>query len=670
MIGVYYYPEQWPEDQWERDIQNIKKMGMKHIHMSEFAWIHLEPEQGRYNFTWLDSAIGLAEKNSLDVILCTPTATPPIWMSHNHPDSLMVRETGRRVTHGSRAHRCVNSPVFNNFAESITKKIGNRYGKMTCVRGWQLDNEIGHYGNAPCFCPHCLIKYREYLEEKYQDIQTMNKAWGGDFWSQNHQNFDQVQFPNAESLPYLPNEHALLDFKRFFSISLSRFLNRQEQILRKTIHKNAWITHNFMKDDPFHYPGHLKKGLDLYTLTIYPVAGIFTGEPGREIHRIGDSVNIAFSQDLMRSYNGRWGIMEQQPGQVNWGPCNLRPWPGSTRLWLWTAIAHGAEILDTYRYRQPLSGAEQYHEGIVGTDGVTPTRGGQDFTQVAHELDRLDEHLTQPGTTKQLKAGFICDWDSFTALSIHPQSVRFDPNQSIQHFYGAIKKSGFDIEFIHKESAPNPEIYPVVCIALVDFTDDSHISRWKHYIKKGGHLIVSLRTATRNTNGHFPEMTYGERITSLTGAVISGYDVMPEGHQGNIRLNRSGVTITWDTWADQYKPDKSSRITAEFSDQFYKGEAAAFKKAMGKGTVTVIGFDQKEGIETLISESLHEEFKDLVTLPENTLFRIRGSLGIFLNYSDNEVTIPGSLYQNAKIISGTSRTEAAGVTLIQYKTDG
>lgn len=642
-------------------------MGMKHIHLAEFSWIQLEPEQDKYNFAWLDKAVDLAEKNGLDVILCTPTATPPIWMSHNYPETLMVRKNGRRVTHGSRAHRCVNSIKFNSFANSITEKIGKRYGKRKIVRGWQLDNEVGHYANAPCFCPCCLEAFRDYLKQKYKTIASLNRAWGGDFWSQNHQDFNQVQFPNEESLSYIPNEHALLDFNRFFSCSLSRFLERQAQILRKYINKDAWITHNFMKDDHFHFPGHLKEKLDLYTLTIYPVAGQYTGEKKKELHRIGDSANIAFHHDLMRSFNGRWGIMEQQPGQVNWGPCNLRPWPGSTRLWLWTAIAHGAEILDTYRYRQPLSGAEQYHEGMTGPDGITLSRGGEDFVQVADELQTYGSYLSDQPVYQQKRAAIMMDWDSLMALSIHPQSDQFDPYASYLKYYQVIKKLGFNVDILHSNAGIDPDIYPVLCTGLMDLVDEEQISIWNSYVKNGGHLIVTLRTATRNPDGHFPETPYGQRITDLTGALISGYDVLPEGHKGTILLNHSNETITWTTWAEQYKPDESSMVLAEFSDQFYQGEPAAFKKRLGSGSITCIGFDQKEGIEKLISESLREEVPGLVNLPPNTLFRISGSLGVFLNYNDCQVAIPKSLHQDGDIIVGSSHVEAAGVAIIKYK---
>jgi beta-galactosidase len=110
-IGVYYYPEQWPREQWERDLKNIKKLGFEFTHFAEFAWTYMEPEEGKYDFKWLDDALAIAEKEGLKVILCTPTPTPPAWMGEKYPEIYLVDASGRRREHGNRAnhwHRYVH----------------------------------------------------------------------------------------------------------------------------------------------------------------------------------------------------------------------------------------------------------------------------------------------------------------------------------------------------------------------------------------------------------------------------------------------------------------------------------------------------------------------------------------------------------------------------------
>ncbi|BHH84524.1 beta-galactosidase [Desulforhopalus sp. 52FAK] len=670
MIGVYYYPEQWPEAQWERDIQNISKCGMKHIHLAEFSWIHLQPNEDEFDFHWLNRAIDLADKHNLKVVLCTPTATPPIWMTKNHPEILMVKETGARVTHGSRAHRCVNSEKFRMFSERIATEMAKRYGQHPAVIGWQIDNEIGHYENGGCYCNSCQQKFTHFLKNKYKNIEELNKNWAGDFWSQNYQSFEQIELPNAYALPYLPNEHALLDFKRFFSLSLSDYLEDQSEILRKHINEKMWITHNFMKDDPHHFAGHVKSGLDLYTLTIYPVAGLYHGQQGRELHRIGDPYNIAFNHDKTRSHNGRWGIMEQQPGQVNWGPHNVRPYPGSTRLWLWTAIAHGAEFLDTYRYRQPLGGSEQYHEGITTLDGVGLSPGGQDFIKTAEELQSLEELLNSEKTGTachtQNRIALCIDWDSLTALSIHPQSELFSPHQCLEYFYRGCKRLGLEVDIIYPENIEQIFSYELTCVVLVDLASDHFVDTISRYVAEGGHTILSPRNFSRLTNGHFPEIEYSQRFEQLTGCVFQGYDVMIPGHKGKIDLPADSKSITWQAWAEQVLPPDNSEIFALHADQFYQGQTASFTMKKGKGRISYIGFAEKEGVATLMERYIKYTFPKSPVLPDNTLFTRQGFLGFFLNYNDHGVTLPAEILKNGKLLLGERQVGPADLAIVQY----
>ena len=79
-IGVYYYPEAWPSNQWARDIANIKSMGLEFVHMGEFAWVFMEPREGEYSFDWLERNVQLCAGQGLKVVLCTPSPAPPIWL--------------------------------------------------------------------------------------------------------------------------------------------------------------------------------------------------------------------------------------------------------------------------------------------------------------------------------------------------------------------------------------------------------------------------------------------------------------------------------------------------------------------------------------------------------------------------------------------------------------
>lgn len=668
MIGTYYYPEQWPAEEWAVDFQRMRAMGLRHVHMAEFAWAHLEPQEGRFDFDWLDKAVHLADQNDLNIILCTPTAAPPVWMAETYPETLMVRGDGRRVNHGSRAQRCVNVPDFNRLAEGISTELARRYGHHPRVIGWQLDNEIGHYENAPCYCPACETAFRRYLEEGYGDITILNRAWGGDFWSQNYQSFDQIPLPNPKALPHMPNEHALLDFRRFYSLSIARFLERQAALLRQHIRASAWITHNFVADDPFVFPRHVRQGLDLFTLTLYPVSGKFQGEPGTGQFRIGDPTAIAFHHDFTRAHNGRWGVMEQQPGQVNWGPYNCRPLPGAVRLWLWTAIAHGAELLDTYRFRQPRYGCEQYHEGLVQLDGEHLSAGGDAFARVAAELAELAPLWKAPAAREMGRAAILYDWDSLTALGIHPQTIDFDPVSAWRRYYRVLKQLGFEVDVLAPGQAASLSPYEVVCVPFVDLADDDWLASWQTYAEQGGHLVVSARTATRDRNGHFPKCRYGQRLMDLTGGRLVGYDVLPKGHTGRIETS-DGDAHRWHIWGEQWQAPARATSLATYTDQFYAGACAAFQISVGQGSISLIGVDAGGLTETLVQRAIQRRLPDCQSLPAHCLYHTRGRLGIFLNYSDRTVAVPAHLHGNRPIRTGALRTPPADVCVWQLTPD-
>jgi beta-galactosidase len=232
-IGAYYYPEAWPENQWARDMANMRKMGMEFVHMGDFAWAFMEPEEGKYQFDWLEKNVALAAQNGLKVILCTPTAAPPVWLARKHPEALMVDATGRRMNHGGRTQGDWSSPVFRDYAAKITTELAKRFGNDKRVWGWQLDNELSHYEKQYSYSQGATLSFRGWLRAKYVTIDKLNADWGTAFWSMVYQNFDQIEIPNQLEHPALPNPHAQLDFSRWFAEDAADYLRMQAGLLRK-----------------------------------------------------------------------------------------------------------------------------------------------------------------------------------------------------------------------------------------------------------------------------------------------------------------------------------------------------------------------------------------------------------------------------------------------------
>ena len=372
-VGVYYYPEHWPEGEWDRDFANIERLGFEFVHMGEFAWAFMEPEEGRFDFAWLDHAVELAARHRLKVILCTPTPTPPAWMAEKYPDIFLVGEDGRRREHGSRGNNALADPTYLRLTERVVTELARRYGRNPAVWGWQLDNEPGA---PPDYSPSAQAAFREWLRARYKTVDVLNREWGAAFWSLRYNSFDQVRAPNPSML-YGVSPHALLDFRRFTANQTANFLNWQAALLRRHISPSHFITTNYISTTGGSDPRR-SNDLDFISYTMYPVGG---GRGlGEEGFRLGWPDGIAFANAFYKNIKGVTGVMELQPGQVNWARINPQPEPGVVRMWLWHAFAGGLSFACNYRYRQPLYGSELYHYGIVRTDGVTPSPGGLQYS--------------------------------------------------------------------------------------------------------------------------------------------------------------------------------------------------------------------------------------------------------------------------------------------------
>ena len=594
-VGAYYYPEAWPENQWARDMANMRKMGMEFVHMGDFAWAFMEPEEGKYEFDWLEKNVALAAQNGLKVILCTPTAAPPIWISRKHPEALMVDAAGRRMNHGGRAHGDWSSPVYRDYASKIVTELAKRFGNDKRVWGWQLDNELSHYEKQYSYSKDATVHFRAWLKEKYGSIDRLNADWGTAFWSMVYRNFDQIEIPNQLEHPALPNPHAQLDFSRWFAAEAADYLRMQAGLLRKYGSDQQWITTNFMAMHPDVNPLLSSKDLDVFTWTHYPVHGDEFAENGPLGFRLGSGAVQSFMHDFLRPVNGLSGLMELQPGQVNWGAINPWPQPGAIHMWILRAFGAGARIVATYRYRQPLIGNEQYHKGLVETDGVTLSPGGREYAEAMADVVKLRASYRadakEPAGYAKRRTAFLINFDNRWDIDIHKQTTRWDTVAHWMKYYRGLKSMMAPVDVVSEDR--DLSAYPFVVAPAYQLVDHALVAKWKAYAENGGHLVLTARSGQKDRRGHFPETLWVERLYGLIGAKLPFYDLLPGTIEGHVSAD--GVRYAWGSWADVLEPQEGTDTLATYADQFYAGKAAAVTHKVGKGTVTYIGVDTTTG---------------------------------------------------------------------------
>jgi beta-galactosidase len=655
-IGVYYYPEQWPETEWDRDFGKMAELGFEFTHFAEFAWAFLEPADGKFEFTWLDRAIELASKHGLKVILCTPTPCPPAWMGLKYPEIYLVGGDGRRLEHGTRANGSLANDVFVRYTKRIVVELGRRYGKDPRVWGWQLDNEP----SAPYdYSPSARAKFQAWLKDKYGTIETMNKAWGGNFWSTKYDSFEQVLIPN-ESLfgEDALSPHALLDFRRFTADTQAGFLNLQRDVLRGLVRPEQWITTNYINDIESADPRRADR-LDFASFTIYPVRGEKNlGELG---FRLGSPYRLAFAADFYRSIKGVTGVMELQPGQVNWAPINPQPQPGVVRMWLWHAFAGGCSFACTYRFRQPRYGSELYHAGIVGPDGVTPSRGGLEYALVATEMKKIrelyDPKAGLPARLAARKTAILCSHDVMWDLDIHKQTALWDTWDHRFKLMAAAKSLGAPVDYVGEDDDFGR--YPFLIAPAYQLVEAALVEKWRRYSEAGGHLILTCRTGQKDKNGQLREAPWAGIVAPLIGADVEMFDCLLADARGRVRMGSAGYE--WNRWADVLRPHAGTETLAAYVDQFYAGKAAVVTRTLGRGTVTYIGVDTLEG--KLERDVLHTVYLragvEIENYPPGVYVEWRDGFSVAVNYSSAKFSVPVQL--GSILVSGSNPVPPASV---------
>jgi beta-galactosidase len=443
-LGVCYYPEHWPEEWWATDAKRMADLGLTWVRIGEFAWSRMEPTPGTYDWAWLDRAIDTLGKAGLQVVLGTPTATPPRWMIDRHPDMLAVDAQGRVRGFGSRRHYDFSHQGYRTECAKIVTAMAERYGKNPHVAAWQTDNEYACHDTVLSYSPAALKAFRDWCAQRYQSPDALNRAWGNIFWSMEYSSFNDIGLPNLTVTEANPAH--VMAFRRFASDEVAAFNRIQTTIIRK--HSAAPIAHNYMGNitDFDHF--QVGADLDIASWDSYPLGFlsdrlVMPADHKRRFVRQGDPDFQAFHHDLYRAVGrGRWWIMEQQPGPVNWAPWNADPLPGMARLWAWEAFAHGAEAVCYFRWRQAPFAQEQQHAGLLRPDSQ-PAQAFAEAGQVAQELAAMRD-----AGTARADVGLVFDYHSAWAWATQPQGRDFDYFRLVFHIYRGLRRAGLNVDVL------------------------------------------------------------------------------------------------------------------------------------------------------------------------------------------------------------------------------
>lgn len=627
-MGVDYYPEHWDEEMWEPDVRLMSETGVKVVRVAEFAWSRLEPKEGEYDFGWLDRALDLFHRYGIRVVIGTPTATPPRWLTHRYPDVLPVWADGSIYHAGVRGHRCFNSPSLRKYGVRIVGRLAAHYASHPAVIGWQTDNE---FGMLDCHCPSCDTAFREWTKQKYGSLEAVNRAWGTVVWSGEYSEWEELTVPYGGS-PH-QNPSMLLDFQRFQWDSVAAFQREQIEVLRRDCPQH-FITHNFHS-----YPQRLDQyavgaDLDVASFDYYP-----NTSPSKQATT---PYSGALSLDVTRGIKRRnFWIMEQLSGPPGcWMPMWRTPYPGLIRAYAWQAIARGADTVVHFRWRSATIGAEQYWHGLIDHSNV-PGRRFAEFAGLCEEVNGLAGKLK--GTQPQSEAAILYSHEQQAALRIQPQAEGFDYYENIKQYHRALTKLGIGCDVI---SAGEPlDGYKLVIAPSLYVLDGETAARLAAFAAGGGTLILTTRSGVKDVNNQCVMMPLPGLLSACAGVRVEEYD--PLGTEEQTIVNAQGEAYAAEQWCDMLAPDTAEPV-AWYGGDFYAGVPAVTRNVYGTGEVYYLGThaDERFWSELLERVSDGQGIRRFPGLPEGVQASVRkGEQGtvlflLNLNRSPQDVDLP------------------------------
>jgi beta-galactosidase len=619
----------------------MRETGLHCVRIGEFAWSRIEPQRNRFDWDWYDRAIETLAGAGLELILGTPTATPPKWLVDAHPEILALDAEGRPRRFGSRRHYCFSSLVYRQEAARITEALGERYGRHPAVRAWQTDNEYGCHDTILSYSPAAADGFRNWLKQRYGSIAALNTAWGTVFWSQEYDSFEAVDPPNLTVTEANPTHR--LDYMRFASDEVVIFNRQQVEILRR-LSPGRDIVHNFMGffTDFDHHA--VSADLDVATWDSYPLGFLDQSkepiETKQRYLRQGHPDFAGFHHDLYRGCaKGRMWVLEQQPGPVNWAPHNPAPLDGMVRLWTWEALAHGAELVSYFRWRQVPCAQEQMHAGLHRPDGAAAPALAE-VRQVADEIAAL-----KPELVGQARVALIFSYEAQWMLRVQPQGAAFDPLRHSFAWYSALRGLALDVDIV----APGADLagYALIIVPALPSLDLDFVEK---LAATGARVLIGCRSGSKTPDMQIPPDLPPGPLQKVLPLKVTAVESLPGFHCEPLEFEQGAVV----GWQEHVETD------CDVLARLKTGRGVWFRN--GRFDYLAGNPDAKLMLH-ILGALAAESGLSPVELPAGLRINQRGTMGSAMNYAPEAVHLPEQLVLRGSFVLGERLMQPASVAI-------
>lgn len=666
VLGTCYYPEHWPENLWEEDLERMLECGIQVIRIAEFAWSKVEPYEGVFTYEFFDRFLDLAREKGMKVIFCTPTATPPAWLTEKYPEVLNGTIDGVLFRHGGRRHYNYNSPVYQEKTRIITEAFASHYGPHPAVIGWQIDNEL-NCERDEFYSESDTAAFRVFLQKKYGSLDKLNEAWGTTFWNQTYTDWKEVHIPRTTPSNNT-NPHEVLDYTRFISDSACRYAKLQSDIIRKYVKPGDFITTNglFSNLDNQRMAG---ESLDFIMYDSYPNFA-FTKENYEKFSATLQDRMWSRNLTEVRAVSPNFGIMEQQSGANGWNNRMAAPTPKPGQMTLWTmqSAAHGADYVSYFRWRTCTMGTEIYWHGILDYSG-RENRRLREVREIHRKFQAISEAA---GSRYEARTAVLKDYDNIWDAQLDIWHGDVD-RLSQQSLFLAAQKSHTPMDYVYLRedtTAEDLKKYPVIFYPHPVIVNQQRAAILEEYVEDGGCLVLGCRSGYKDMTGK----CVMDRLPGLF-AKISGTDI-PEYTRVNpddepVYIDWDGIRLEAAVFNDQLEPlTADAQVLGRYENCYYAGTPGLICNALGAGKVYYFGAAFTEETARVFLEKLGaaSPYADVLELPWECELAVREKDGrkyyFVLNYKKTPVKIQVKealvdLY-TGETVSGQVELEAFG----------
>lgn len=626
--GGDYNPDQWLTTPGIID-EDMRLMKLAHINSATvgiFSWSMLEPEEGKYNFGWLDDIMDRCAENGIGVILATPSGARPAWLAEKYPEVLRVEPNGIRNEFGVRHNHCLTSPVYREKVRNINRMLAERYKNHPALKMWHISNEY----SGDCHCELCQQAFREWLKDFYHnDIEELNQAWWNGFWSHRLNDFSQAASPKERGESH--STALKLCWNRFVSDSHISFFENEIAPLRE-ITPDVPVTTNFMR---------MYTGIDYQKFAKYVDIVSWDNYPAWDKGRIEQiAAETAFVHDTFRSIkDGRpFFMMESTPSIPNWHSVNKIPRPGRIELAAIQAIAHGSDSVQYFQWRKSRGSHEKYHGAVVDHCGHENTRVFREITALGETLEKLGEVT---GKGYKSRVAVIFDWENAWATKMfcgYNNEVRDYFGECLK-YYTPFYKRGIPVDIISMEDDFSG--YDLVIAPFLYMLKDGTVERITGYIENGGHFVAGYLTGITDKNdlcflGGFP----AGKLKDVFGIWNEETDSLPEGMENSAEYAGKSYEVCR---VCDIIHSTGAEILGTYEKDFYAGMPAVTVNSFGKGEAYYAAFCNKGDFPDDFCAGLIRKYgikSDIDSaIPDGVEVRSRNGITFILNFSGGERSI-------------------------------